>query len=85
MVFFDASAGPILVRRGATIQAFTRLVGPCVIGEDSIVLGGRVAASSIGEHCRVLGAIGKQLRFGCQRLAPGEAGSAGILTASLDL
>jgi UDP-N-acetylglucosamine diphosphorylase/glucosamine-1-phosphate N-acetyltransferase len=57
MVFFDASAGPILVRRGATIQAFTRLVGPCVIGEDSIVLGGRVAASSIGEHCRVHGEV----------------------------
>jgi len=57
MVLFDATAGPILVRRGATIQAFTRLVGPCVIGEGSIVNGGRVASSSIGEHCRVHGEV----------------------------
>jgi UDP-N-acetylglucosamine diphosphorylase / glucose-1-phosphate thymidylyltransferase / UDP-N-acetylgalactosamine diphosphorylase / glucosamine-1-phosphate N-acetyltransferase / galactosamine-1-phosphate N-acetyltransferase len=57
MVLFDATAGPILVRRGATIHAFTRLVGPCVIGEGSIVNGGRVASSSIGEHCRVHGEV----------------------------
>lgn len=57
MVYFDASAGPILVRRGATIQAFTRLVGPCVVGEDSVVSGGKVATSSIGEHCKVNGEV----------------------------
>ena len=57
MVLFDATAGPILVRRGATIQAFTRLVGPCVIGEGTMVNGGRVASSSIGEHCRVHGEV----------------------------
>jgi UDP-N-acetylglucosamine diphosphorylase/glucosamine-1-phosphate N-acetyltransferase len=57
MVYFDASAGPILVRRGATIQAFTRLVGPCVIGEDTIVNGGRITGSSIGDHCRVHGEV----------------------------
>ena len=57
MVVMDASAGPILVRRGASVQSFTRLVGPCVIGEGSIVNGGRVATSSIGEHCRVHGEV----------------------------
>ncbi len=57
MVVIDASAGPVLVRRGATIQSFTRLVGPCVIGEGTTVSGGRVAASSIGEHCRVHGEV----------------------------
>ena len=57
MVYFDASAGPILVRRGATIQAFTRLVGPCVVGEDSVVLSGKVSTSSIGEHCKVSGEV----------------------------
>jgi UDP-N-acetylglucosamine diphosphorylase/glucosamine-1-phosphate N-acetyltransferase len=57
MIFCDASNGPILVRRGATVQAFTRLVGPCIIGEDTVVSGGRVAASSIGEHCRVHGEV----------------------------
>jgi UDP-N-acetylglucosamine diphosphorylase/glucosamine-1-phosphate N-acetyltransferase len=55
MVCFDLGDGPILVRRGATVRAFTRLVGPCAIGEGSIVAGDRIAASSIGEHCRVHG------------------------------
>lgn len=57
LVMLDASAGPILVRRGAKVQSFTRLVGPCVIGEDTLVSGGRVASSSIGEHCRVHGEV----------------------------
>lgn len=51
----DATQGPILVREGAVIQAFTRLVGPCVIGPQSTVLGGRVAASSIGPQVKVAG------------------------------
>jgi UDP-N-acetylglucosamine diphosphorylase/glucosamine-1-phosphate N-acetyltransferase len=56
-VVFDASAGPILVRRGATVAPFTRLVGPCYVGEESIVAGGRVGATAIGEQCRVHGEV----------------------------
>ncbi len=56
-VVFDANAGPILVRHGAKIQSFTRLVGPCLIGESSIVSSGRIAASAIGPHCRVHGEV----------------------------
>jgi len=36
-VVFDATAGPVLVRRGATVQAFTRVVGPCFVGEGATV------------------------------------------------
>jgi UDP-N-acetylglucosamine diphosphorylase/glucosamine-1-phosphate N-acetyltransferase len=57
MVLFDVTAGPILVRRGAMIQAFTRLVGPCLIGENTVVNAGRIAGSAIGEHCRVHGEV----------------------------
>jgi UDP-N-acetylglucosamine diphosphorylase/glucosamine-1-phosphate N-acetyltransferase len=57
MTLFDVTAGPILVRRGAMVQAFTRLVGPCLIGENTIVNAGRIAGSAIGEHCRVHGEI----------------------------
>lgn len=64
MVVLDASAGPILIHRGATISAFTRLVGPCVIGRDSQVLGGRVATSSIGETCRVHGEVSSTIFIG---------------------
>jgi UDP-N-acetylglucosamine diphosphorylase/glucosamine-1-phosphate N-acetyltransferase len=56
-VVFDASAGPILVRRGATVAPFTRLVGPCYVGEESIVAGGRIGATAIGEQCRVHGEV----------------------------
>ena len=57
MVCFDLSDGPVLVRRGATVRAFTRLVGPCAIGEGSIVAGDRIATTSVGEHCRVHGEV----------------------------
>ncbi len=57
LVVFDASAGPILVRRGASISSFTRIVGPCYIGEGAIVLGGRIATASIGDRCKVTGEV----------------------------
>jgi UDP-N-acetylglucosamine diphosphorylase / glucose-1-phosphate thymidylyltransferase / UDP-N-acetylgalactosamine diphosphorylase / glucosamine-1-phosphate N-acetyltransferase / galactosamine-1-phosphate N-acetyltransferase len=63
-VVFDASAGPILVRRGATISPFTRLVGPCYVGEESIIAGGKVAATSVGEQCRVHGEVSNTVFLG---------------------
>ena len=56
-VLFDAAAGPILVRSGATIRAFTRLVGPCAIDGGTTILGDRVAGCSIGEGCMIRGEI----------------------------
>jgi len=63
-VFFDASSGPILIRGGATVQAFTRIVGPCVIGAQSIVGVDKIAASSIGENCRVHGELNSAIFLG---------------------
>ena len=63
-VVFDASAGPILVRRGATVAPFSRLVGPCYVGEDSTVGGGRVSNTSIGEQCRVHGEVSTTIFLG---------------------
>jgi UDP-N-acetylglucosamine diphosphorylase/glucosamine-1-phosphate N-acetyltransferase len=56
-VVFDTTAGPVLLCRGASVQAFSRVVGPCYIGESSAILGGRVAGCSIGEVCRVHGEV----------------------------
>ncbi|MGH7670784.1 MAG: hypothetical protein ACRENQ_14965, partial [Gemmatimonadaceae bacterium] len=64
MVMFDVTAGPVLIREGATVQAFTRLAGPCVVGRNSVVSGGRVAASSIGESCRVHGELSTSIILG---------------------
>jgi UDP-N-acetylglucosamine diphosphorylase / glucose-1-phosphate thymidylyltransferase / UDP-N-acetylgalactosamine diphosphorylase / glucosamine-1-phosphate N-acetyltransferase / galactosamine-1-phosphate N-acetyltransferase len=62
---FDVTAGPILVRRGASVLAFTRVIGPCAIGEGSVVVGDRIAASSIGERCKVHGELSMSIVMGC--------------------
>ncbi|MBM4193926.1 MAG: hypothetical protein FJ202_06035 [Gemmatimonadetes bacterium] len=54
-VVFDTTGGDIVVLPGARINAFTRIAGPAVIGDSTIVAGGRFAAVAIGEHSRVCG------------------------------
>jgi UDP-N-acetylglucosamine diphosphorylase/glucosamine-1-phosphate N-acetyltransferase len=63
-VFFDTSAGPILVSTGAHVHAFTRLVGPLFIGPGSSVTADRVAASSIGDTCKVHGELSNTIFIG---------------------
>jgi len=63
-VCFDVSAGPVLVRRGATVRAFTRLVGPCVVGDGATVLGDRVAACAIGDGAVVRGELSETIVLG---------------------
>lgn len=63
-VVLDASAGPILIRRGAVIAPFTHLIGPIAIGRDTQVLGDRVAGSSIGDHCKVRGEFSNSIILG---------------------
>jgi len=63
-VLFDASAGPVLIRRGATISAFTRLVGPCYVGHDAIIAGDRVANCAIGAKSKVRGEFSSSIVLG---------------------
>lgn len=63
-VIADTSAGPVLVRAGATVQAFSRLIGPCVIGEGSSVLGGRISGCSIGPQVKVAGEMSVTVMIG---------------------
>ena len=63
-VVFDANDGPILIRRGATIASFSRIVGPCYIGEDSQVIGDAIRACSIGDVCKVRGEISQTVMLG---------------------
>jgi UDP-N-acetylglucosamine diphosphorylase/glucosamine-1-phosphate N-acetyltransferase len=63
-VVFDTTPGPILVRRGAVIAPFAYLVGPIAIGRDSEILGARVAASSIGDDCKVRGEFSNSVIIG---------------------
>lgn len=61
---FDTRGGPVLLRAGSTVHAFTRIVGPCYIGLDSSVSGDRIATSSIGDVCRVHGELSTSVFIG---------------------
>ncbi|MGI9078972.1 MAG: putative sugar nucleotidyl transferase, partial [Gemmatimonadaceae bacterium] len=64
MVIVDATAGPVLVRSGASVRAFTRLTGPVAIGKNASVLGDRVAGCSIGEMSVVRGEMSESVLLG---------------------
>lgn len=61
---FDTTLGPVLLRRGATVQSFTRMVGPCFVGRDSTVTTDRISGSSIGDVCRVHGELSATILVG---------------------
>jgi UDP-N-acetylglucosamine diphosphorylase/glucosamine-1-phosphate N-acetyltransferase len=63
-VILDASDGPILIRRGATVASFSRIYGPCYIGQESHVVGDAVRACSIGDVCKVRGEISSTVLLG---------------------
>ena len=63
-VVLDVSAGPILVRRGATERAFTRMVGPCLVDGGSTLLGARIHGCSIGESSIIHGELSETVVLG---------------------
>ena len=63
-VCFDTTDGPILIRAGATVRAFTRLVGPCAIAAGATVVGERVSGCSIGEMCIAHGELSETVMLG---------------------
>ncbi len=63
-VILDATDGPILIRRGASISAFTRIVGPCYIGAESHIVGDAIRGCSIGDVCKVRGEMSATVMLG---------------------
>ncbi len=57
MVHIDTTNGPVLIDKGAVVQAFSRIEGPCYIGAETRVLSARIHGGSIGPHCRIGGEI----------------------------
>ena len=57
MVHIDTRKGPVLIDRGAVVQAFSRIEGPCYLGADTHVLSARIHGGSIGPQCRIGGEI----------------------------
>lgn len=57
-VVLDARTGPIRISAGAKVQAFTRISGPCFIGEDTHLFRALIhEGCSIGPVCRIGGEI----------------------------
>jgi UDP-N-acetylglucosamine diphosphorylase/glucosamine-1-phosphate N-acetyltransferase len=53
----DARSGPIHVARGAVIEPYTLVKGPCVVGPGTQLLGGVVGGTTFGPECRVAGEV----------------------------
>ena len=57
-VVFDTSEGDIVLGKGASIQAGSRIAGPTSIGEGSSILGARIGpGTSIGDECKIGGEV----------------------------
>ena len=63
-VVLDASDGPIMIRRGTHVRAFTRITGPCYIGKDVNVMGGEITGCSIGDVSKVRGELSSSVFIG---------------------
>jgi UDP-N-acetylglucosamine diphosphorylase/glucosamine-1-phosphate N-acetyltransferase len=58
MVVADVTRGPIVIDRDASIDAFTRLEGPCYLGPGTHVFGAKIrAGTTLGPQCRIGGEI----------------------------
>jgi UDP-N-acetylglucosamine diphosphorylase/glucosamine-1-phosphate N-acetyltransferase len=64
LTVFDTTAGPVLLRRGARVQAFSRVSGPCYVGAGTLLSGGRVGGSAIGDQCKVQGEVSASVFLG---------------------
>ncbi len=53
----DARGGAILVDEGARILPHTVVIGPCVVGARTELLGGVIARSTFGPDCRIAGEV----------------------------
>ncbi len=63
-VVLDASAGPILINMGSHVRAFSRITGPCYIGQSVQIMGGDVSGCSIGDVCKVRGELSSTIFLG---------------------
>ncbi len=64
-VVVDARSGPVWIEAGAKIQPFTRIEGPCYIGQNTQLFRANVkAGTTIGPVCRVGGEIEESIFHG---------------------
>lgn len=61
----DASHGPVYIAENVRVEPQATIFGPCYIGNDSIVLAGKITGSSIGHTCRVGGEVEESIFQAC--------------------
>lgn len=65
LVVADTTRGPVVIAAGAVLKAFTRLEGPCAIGQGSHILGAKIGGgATVGVHCRVGGEVESSILHG---------------------
>jgi UDP-N-acetylglucosamine diphosphorylase / glucose-1-phosphate thymidylyltransferase / UDP-N-acetylgalactosamine diphosphorylase / glucosamine-1-phosphate N-acetyltransferase / galactosamine-1-phosphate N-acetyltransferase len=55
LVVADTRNGPVIIDRGAIVQSFSRLEGPCFIGPESWIHGAKLRTGTIGPRCHIGG------------------------------
>jgi len=65
-VVIDTMTGPVIIEKGATVRAFSRIEGPCYIGPDThISPHARIwEGTSIGPVCRIGGEVEESIIHG---------------------
>lgn len=54
----DTRNGPVIIERGAVVHSFSRLEGPCYIGQDTWIMGAKIrAGTTLGPCCRIGGEV----------------------------
>lgn len=91
----DASEGPVIIEENTKIEPFSYIQGPCYIGPDCRIVGGKIrSGSSFGPVCRVGGEVEESIMLGyCNKYHEGFLGHAylgewvnlGALTTNSDL
>ncbi len=57
-VTFDVRLGPVVIERGASVESFSRIMGPCFIGRKTKILSALIGGgTSIFESCKVGGQV----------------------------
>ncbi len=57
LAVLDARGGPVWIGPRAVVLAHTVVVGPCVVGEGTQLLGGFVSRTTFGPECRIAGEV----------------------------
>lgn len=56
-VTVDTRNGPVMIDRGAVVHSFSRLEGPCYIGQESMTFDAKLRGVTIGPSCRIGGEV----------------------------